>query len=425
MLRFWASLIKEILLLIRDKSGLAILFFMPVALVTIMALVQDAPFRDYQELDIPTLILNQDKGAFGQQIIAQFDSSRMFSIVEMKEGEENLKKEIAQGKYDIGIVIPDGISTYLQGRSKAYAEQILSELGVAEVSAEQQTTDSTQQIGIFFRPGVKQSFRQAVLQAIRQESSRLETATLIHSFKSLLGAEDSETSESPFGNFVAFRERPVGPEWQQAKQTNSVQHNVPAWTMFGMFFIVISLAGSIIREREEGSYLRILTMPGSYLTVLFGKMTAYLIVCLTQCALMLGVGILFLPLLGLPSLDMQGMTFLNLAIVAISCGLAAVGFGVLTGTVFQSHQQASTFGSVSVVILAALGGIWVPVYVMPVMIQSLAEWSPLFWGLNAFQHVFLGDGHLQPMAHYLIKLDLFFVLCVGLSVLINRARQQA
>lgn len=425
MLRFRASIFKEILLLIRDRSGLAILFFMPVALVTIMALVQDAPFRDYQELNIPALLLNQDEGAFGEQILARFDSSRMFDILEITGDEQALKKKIADGKYDIGIVIPPGVSNYILAQSNGYAEQMMRDLGMPVLPSELPGIDSSKQVGIFFKPGVKQSFRQAVLQAIRQESSQLETATLIRSFKTILGAEDDGEQTSEFGNFVAFRERPVGDEWLEARQTNSVQHNVPAWTMFGMFFIVISLAGSIIREREEGSYLRILTMPGSYLTVLLGKMTAYLGVCLIQCALMLGVGVFFLPLLGLPALDMQGMTFLNLALVATSCGLAAVGFGVLTGTICQTHQQASTFGSVSVVILAALGGIWVPVYVMPAVIQSIAEWSPLFWGLNAFQHVFLGNGQFQPIASYLLYLQLFFLCCVGISLLINRARQQA
>ena len=39
MLRLFATIVKEFLVLSRDKSGMAILFIMPVALVTIMALI--------------------------------------------------------------------------------------------------------------------------------------------------------------------------------------------------------------------------------------------------------------------------------------------------------------------------------------------------------------------------------------------------
>ncbi|HRD37130.1 MAG TPA: ABC transporter permease, partial [Bacteroidia bacterium] len=84
---------------------------------------------------------------------------------------------------------------------------------------------------------------------------------------------------------------------------NSVQHNVPAWTMFAMFFICIPLSGNIIREREDGSAFRLLTMPGSYVFVLAGKITLYLIVSLIQFALMLSVGLYILPLMGLPTLQ--------------------------------------------------------------------------------------------------------------------------
>ena len=224
------------------------------------------------------------------------------------------------------------------------------------------------------------------------------------------------------GDFVNFNEVSTIDTPKEALQLNSVQHNVPAWTIFGMFFIVISMSGSIIKERDDGSYTRILTMPGSYITVLAGKITAYLFICLIQCLLMLLVGMYLLPHLDLPQLVI-GTSVLAIVTTAICTGLAATGYGVMVGTIFSTHQQASTFGAVSVVILAALGGIWVPVYVMPDAIRMFSEFSPLYWALNAFHKIFLNQGTIITVLPYLLKLLLFFICTLLVAFIYNRRKQ--
>ena len=45
---------------------------------------------------------------------------------------------------------------------------------------------------------------------------------------------------------------------------NATQHNVPAWTIFAMFFIIMSLGGSVVREKVSGSFIRLKTLPTNY-----------------------------------------------------------------------------------------------------------------------------------------------------------------
>ena len=78
-----------------------------------------------------------------------------------------------------------------------------------------------------------------------------------------------------------------------------MQQNVPAWTLFGMFFCG-SPRASLIRERQDGMLARLLTMPISYLTIISGKIVAYAIICMVQFALIMAVGKVLLPLLGTP-----------------------------------------------------------------------------------------------------------------------------
>nr|MDQ3049175.1 ABC transporter permease [Bacteroidota bacterium] len=351
MLRLFSTIQKELLILLRDRGGLAIMFLMPVAMIAIMAVIQDAPFRDYQELKIPLLIVNNDKGELGTSIEKGIRESKIFEITQQERSEAEVKQQIKAGEFEIAIIIPENASEELNARVNEFVSEKLSAAGLKDsASLPDPALSLPSNLKILFAPDTKKSFKASILSSLKQSVSKLETQTLLAFFSKELNKDGAEIKkEESMKEFVVFTEISTVDTPQEALKLNSVQHNVPAWTIFGMFFIVISMAGSIIKERDDGSYTRILTMPGSYMTVLAGKISAYLLICLLQCFLMLMVGIYFLPVLGLPTLVI-GSSLTSLFIIALSTGLAATGFGVLVGSVFSTHQQSSTFGAVSVVI---------------------------------------------------------------------------
>ncbi|CAN5442139.1 ABC transporter permease [soil metagenome] len=419
MLRLYSTIQKEILILLRDKGGLIIMFIMPMAMITLMALIQDAPFRDYQEMKIPLLLVNNDKGNLGSTIDSGLYDSKIFEITKLQLDKETVKQKVKAGDYEIAIIIPENASELLNAKVSNFVTKKLSDAGFTDSSNVSKTDLSAElNLEILFAPDTKKSFKSSILSSLKQSTSKIETQTLLKFFnKELKLAEDN--SNEVMKDFVNFSEINTVETKEEALKLNSVQHNVPAWTIFGMFFIVISMSGSIIKERDEGSYTRILTMPGSYITVLTGKITAYLIICLIQCVLMLMVGIYLLPHMGLPTL-LIGNSIPAIIIVAVSAGLAATGYGILIGTLFKTHQQASTFGAVSVVILAALGGIWVPVFVMPEYLRVASEFSPLYWGLSAFHKLFLNSGDVQSILPHISKLLAFCFINLGIAYFFNQ-----
>jgi len=196
---------------------------------------------------------------------------------------------------------------------------------------------------------------------------------------------------------------------------NATQHNVPAWSMFAVFFIVISLAGNMIRERETGCFARLLTMPCPYALYLTGKVLVHLLVCLLQLALLLLTGLYLMPHLGLPPLRL-GHDHAALALMCIAVSLSAVGYGLAIGSVARTAQQASIFGAVSVVILAAIGGVWIPTFVMPPLMRTVARISPLNWGLEGFNTLFVRGGGLSDVAPYAAASLVFFAIMLGVAI---------
>ncbi len=419
MLRLYSTIQKEMLILLRDKGGLIIMFIMPMAMITLMALIQDAPFRDYQELKIPLLMVNNDKGNLGSTIDSGLYQSKIFEITKLPLSRDEVKQKVKSGEFNIAIIIPENASDLLNSKVSHFVTKKLNEAGLSDSSEiDESKLAADLSLEILFSPDTKKSFKSSILSSLKQSTSKIETQTLLELFNKELKQSDNGGNEK-MKDFVNFKEINTVETDEEVLKLNSVQHNVPAWTIFGMFFIVISMSGSIIKERDEGSYTRILTMPGSYITVLLGKISAYLLICLIQCVLMLMVGLYILPQMGLPVLII-GNSMIAVCVVAVSAGLAATGYGILVGTIFKTHQQASTFGAVSVVILAALGGIWVPVFVMPEYLRIMSEFSPLYWGLSAFHNLFLSGGNLSTILPHVFKLLAFCFINLGIAYFFNQ-----
>ena len=193
-----------------------------------------------------------------------------------------------------------------------------------------------------------------------------------------------------------------------------MQHNVPAWAVFAIFFILIPLSGNIIRERKNGSILRLRLMPGSYWITIISKIFVYLVISIIQFILMLLVGLFLLPLFGLPELNL-GHNLFTLAIMVMAIGLAATAYGLALGAIAGTVDQAASFGSVSVIIMAALGGIWVPIFMMPPLMQKISVISPLNWGLEGFYTIFLRNGGLADIWPQLLMLLSFSLVAMFIA----------
>lgn len=397
-------------MLVRDKAAMAVTFVMPMALVFVVTIIQDSTFKSVNETAVPLLFVDRDHDSLSIQLEKALSQTKFFEIIKKDLTNEAIKESVSNGKYLIGIVVPQNTSKLL--REKANAR--ISKLFPSEDSAVTREKDtSALKLKIYFDPITKESFKVSISGAVDRIVSAIEMQSMI----TVLNTQLKDLM--PVSENLKFENKPlVTTEQEYATKSesvlipNSVQHNVPAWTMFAMFFICIPLSGNIIREREDGSAFRLLTMPGSYLNVLAGKILLYLIVSLIQFVLMLSVGIYILPAIGLPTLQTGG-NYLALLVIALSSGLAATGFGLLLGTVANSQDQASLFGAVFVVMLAAIGGVWIPTFVMPGFMKNISTLSPLNWGLEAFYGIFLRGLSLSGIIPHIMKLLIFFVVCLS------------
>ena len=422
------SVYKEFLLLKRDFGGLIILFVMPLVLIITITLIQDSTFRTVTESKIPVVLIDNDKGEISKSVIENLNKSGQFEIVSSLDGknltETTAKEAVFKGKFQLAIIIPENLSKDLQLKVNQNVDKIISNFGIGDLSEEPKKDLLPQiinkkEVRLYFDPATQATFKSNVKSSIDKMISQIETKSIYATFQEQLGEGEEPIFEQE--SFITFKE--IVPTVDNKEiLPNSVQHNVPAWTLFAIFFIIVPLSINIVKEKGQGTQIRLLTNPVPYYVVIAGKTITYLVICMIQFYLMVLVGMYLFPYLSLPTLDLDGKFFL-MSVVALFSGLAAIGFGILLGTIAKTQEQSAPFGATSVVILAAIGGVWVPVFAMPKVMQVISHISPMNWGLNAFYDVLLRKADAVEILPEIFLLLLFFIITIFIAIQYDKKKR--
>ncbi|TDO83805.1 ABC-2 type transport system permease protein [Flavobacterium chryseum] len=422
--KIWMSVVKEFLLLRRDLGGLIILFVMPLVLVITVTLIQDSTFKTVSDSKIEILLIDNDKGDVSKTVFENLEKSSLFTVVTKIDNqpitEEIAKEAVYKGKYKLAIVIPSKLSVDLQAKIDQNVDNILSNMGLTDSVAKTGAPRiiKEKEVKLYFDPAVQLSFKNAVMSSIDKMISQIESKSIYKTFQNQLGEGNADFEQK---SFISFKE--IIPTINNKEvRPNSVQHNVPAWTLFAIFFIVIPLSINIVKEKTQGTFVRLRTNPSSNLIVIIGKTITYSAICMIQFYMMVAVAVFLFPHIGLPSLNIEGHLFL-MSIVALFSGFAAIGFGILLGTVASTQEQSAPFGATSVIILAAIGGVWVPVFAMPKIMQIVAKSSPMNWALEAFYDVLLRNISFLEIIPKISLLFLFFILTTSIALFYDKKKR--
>lgn len=398
----------------RDSGGIVIIFLMPLLLIITITLIQDSTFKNLEGSKIPIIFIDNDKSEISKNIKLELQRSKTFDLLTNYD-EKSAQNAVFSGDYQMAIVIPENLTKDLNSNIDSKVQTIVSSFGLeTDSTATKAVASKAKDIHLYFDPATNAGFKNSVMNAINKMVFEIENKKIYKAFQDQLGTTEDLENKS----LITFKE--ITPnKGKEELMPNSVQHNVPAWALFAIFFIVVPLSINLVKEKSQGTSVRVRVSPTPYYIHILGKTFTYLIICIIQFLLMVAVGVWLFPYMDLPQFDVTGKMF-HLIIVTLFAGLAAIGFGVLLGTVADTQEQSAPFGATSVVVLAAVGGIWVPVFLMPEFMQKIAAFSPMNWGLNAYYDIILRNSGLGEIAKELIFLFLFYIAMVTISLLYER-----
>jgi len=191
-------------------------------------------------------------------------------------------------------------------------------------------------------------------------------------------------------------------------------YSIPSWLIFGIYFIVLPISTTLIKEKENGTLIRIQTYPISNQQYLFTKALSYSAVSVIQWLLLSLVGLAFVPWLteqALLVINSPSLYLLSGAFIIAS----AIGFALLIAALVNTYEQAIVLGGGINILMAALSGFMVPIDMMPDALANIANFSPMYWSADILKQGLAGDSFMQAVPN-MIKLSVFGLGCYLLAL---------
>jgi len=410
-MKLFSSISKELALLLSDKVGLLIMFIMPLFLVFIMSIVQDSAYKIINENKLSLIISNNDKGEFGNKLIALLTESNLFQLTEVTTMKSaDLEQEILQKNSLAAIHIPDLFSESLKNEASSSTNQIISKISILDDSTISafNSKKNLSEIDFYHHPTMQENYSSSIHNAIMSSVSKILHELMINSIVKNIGSETIALDMEKVFNPIKINTIVANNKYHTVP--NTTQHNLPAWSIFAVFFMVISLSSNIVKERINGSFLRLKTTPTNYSLILSSKMIVYCIAGILQFIFIFSFSMIFFKYLNLPPLIFPSSIF-ALCCCILFCVISAASYAIMIGSLTKTQEQANGIGAVSIIIFAAIGGILVPIFVMPEYLKIISNLSPLNWCLEGFYILFLQNGNLQDLMKIFGYLSLFILIC--------------
>ena len=181
---------------------------------------------------------------------------------------------------------------------------------------------------------------------------------------------------------------------------------LPGMASFALAILALGFMADIPRERAMGTLQRQMTFPVPTTSIVWGKMLSTILMGLIVAAAMGLIGALLLK----ARADLLGFALLCITFLGAATGLFSLVYGIA-----RSEQQGGTLASMLVMIMAFLGGSWIPLNMLPGFVRGLAPATINYWSLEGFQTLLFTDGGVEAIATPLLVLAAIAVVSATLG----------
>jgi ABC-2 type transport system permease protein len=162
----------------------------------------------------------------------------------------------------------------------------------------------------------------------------------------------------------------------------------PQAMMWGVLGSAAAFAITMVRERRQGTFLRLQVAPITRGHVLAGKAAA--------CGATVLCVIVFLLILGI-LLGMRPRSPALLALAAVCVAYCFVGVMMLMSVIGKSEEAVSGAAWGANIVMAMFGGGMIPLAFMPEFMKTISHVSPVKWGILALEGAIWREFTLSEM----------------------------
>jgi ABC-2 type transport system permease protein len=398
---------KDLKVFFKDRGAVVLIFVQPFMFILVMSYALSGIFRTG---DRPILILavNQDKGTQAAAVLRQLGEMKSFAVETTWQGQpltqQKAEQLIIKGKRNLALIFPPDFSAVLEQNPAVRERRTTKVVFIVDPATSSQLVEPIQ--GTLQGLLERTAFTAMVPKGVDYVFDTLAPQTPTKERESFRARAEGAMSgglmegQTP----VATVEQTSPPGMRMKKLPDVFQQNVPGYTIYGIFWIVSLLAVSVLREKQEGTFRRLLVAPMGRIVMLAGKLMPYYLINIVQIAIMLGVSSLLFRM-------NLGHSPAGLVVVSLAAAATATGLGVLVAALGRTEAQIGGLTVLLLLTLSALGGCFVPRFTMPDWLRTVGLITPHAWALDAYQDLLVrGYGLLEvlPKVGTLVAFALVF-----------------
>ena len=413
MKTIWYIAKKDLLENFKDKGTVILLLVVPLMLITVIGFAFSSLFGSgSSQITITVAVSNQDTGSIGASVVnaLKINTNQLKITVNEYQDAQQVTEQVADNSnVNAGIVILAGTSDKVMASVKNgmiphnliqfYALPSNNDPRATIVQNIVSGTISSQLAGI---SAVGQVNAVCNSQGNHCAQNTINTQTIVSS----VGQASAVGGQSAIQTLTAGT----------AVKINNFDQIVPGYAVFFALFGINAAAGTILDEKEEGTFRRLLIAPIQKYALLGGKLLGQFILTLVQLLLLIGIGYLVFHL------DITSWPAVILLLVCTS--FAATGLGILLVSVVKTRRQLNPIVTLVVLITSAIGGAWWPLFLEPKWMQAIAKIGLTAWAMEGFNGIMLLGKSFTQVLPDVLGLLAYGTICFIIAMRLFRFEQK-
>lgn len=365
--RIFALIVKEILLLWKDRRMRFVILLPPVIQVMIFAYAATFEVRH-----IPLGVWNEDSTQESREFARRFTDSDAFAFV---------------GNIDNPQAVTDWIDAQRAGAILHIDARFSADLASHRPANVQMIIDGRRSNVAL----IVQNYAATIVEAYNRER---------------LGVAGTSVLAGPQLELRAWFNPNLDSQWYILPALNA---------LLVMVMAMLITALSVARERELGTFDQLLVTPLRPFEILIGKVTPSLIIALGEAFAILAIAVFAFGVPFRGSLAWFGLSFIIFL-------LSAIGIGLAISSVAQTQQQAILGVFIFLAPAIILSGMATPIDNMPPWCQKLSLINPTYYMVDLTRSLYLRDPTVPLILEQLWPMMIIGILTLGFATLLFRRR---
>lgn len=383
---------KDLLQSFKDKKGLLLSFLLPIVLIALFSLVYGGFQSSSKDRAQRLLFCDDDQSSLSKNLLAELEAEKglILTIKPLNEAE----RLVINGDFPSALLIYKGFEDSINQGNPTPVEFIYDESRALEMGLTQKALMSTL-MPFLGEQGSKGQVHSFIDDKYGDEMPEEMISEIHDDIEQQFNPDEEETS--------------VGTSSIESRAV-SVKADMP-WGLIQAFagtsvmmllFSITGMGSSIIKERDSGTLKRILYSPIKPWEIILGKFSSGFVFAMIQMTIL----VLFAWLAF--GLDIF-RNFAELVLLVFATAMAVSGFGILIASLAKSQKQVESLSLIIILVMSALGGSMMPLFLFPEIIKTVAQFTINYWAIDGFYDVLGRDVGIMGILQNTLVLLIFSV----------------